>query len=464
MSLGALFRRSTCSPRRLFISGQPVLRPALSPSDRLDQQSRTRGAKTKTVVKASSLPQGALPPLPQTEDDPVPKKQYPTVLQQHLNNVRKFKDCIVLTRVGDFYEMYFDQVDEYAHLVNLKKAKRATALGDVAMAGFQHASLDRYLKMFVQDLGKQVAISEQIRLPDSEREGRAGAPMYDRKVTRVITAGTLIDENFMDPYENNFLLAVHLDASIPVELQGEARGEPHENDGRARTVGLSWVDLSSGDFFTQHISLASLSSLVARIRPREIVLDQALEPNAQLQLNTLLGEGGFSVHFHQTNTQSSTVAEWSTMLEQPIPKKEVSAFSAEEVIAGNLVLDYVKEKLIGQQIKLQPPVRRSEEEFLSIDKQSLRGLEIRSTLRDGTFQGSLLHAMRQTVTKSGARLLSQRLVSPSMSLGVIKKRLDLVQELLHHDALREDIVCVVQPTHCGFSNASPLAKAMLTTC
>ncbi|KAI7325014.1 muts domain V [Hortaea werneckii] len=446
MSLGALFRRSTCSPRRLLISCQLVLRPALSPSNRLRQPSWTRGAKTKTVVKASSLPQGALPPLPQTEDDLAPKKQYPTVLQQHLNNVRKFKDCIVLTRVGDFYEMYFDQVDEYAHLVNLKKAKRATALGDVAMAGFQHASLDRYLKMFVQDLGKQVAISEQIRLPDSEREGRAGAPMYDRKVTRVITAGTLIDENFMDPYENNFLLAVHLDAAILVELPSGARKETHETYGSSTTAGLSWLDLSSGDFYTQHISLASLSSLVARIRPREIVLDQALESNAQLQLNTLLGEGGFSVHFHQINKQSSTVAEWSTMLEQPVPKKEVSAFSAEEVVAGNLVLDYVKEKLIGQQIKLRPPVRRSEEEFLSIDKQSLRGLEIRSTLRDGTFQGSLLHAVRQTVTKSGARLLSQRLVSPSMSLGVINKRLDLAQELLQHDALREDVVALLRRT------------------
>jgi DNA mismatch repair ATPase MutS len=79
-----------------------------------------------------------------------PEKVYPPVLQQHLNNVRKFSDCIVLTRVGDFYEMYFDQVDQYAHLVNLKKAKRATVLGDVAMAGFQASQLDRYLKMFVQ--------------------------------------------------------------------------------------------------------------------------------------------------------------------------------------------------------------------------------------------------------------------------------------------------------------------------
>jgi hypothetical protein len=121
-----------------------------------------RGAKRKTTVKLDTLPQGLLPALPKDETDKFPEKSYPPVLQQHLNNVRKFSDCVVLTRVGDFYEMYFDQVDQYAHLVNLKKAKRATALGDVAMAGFQYGQLDRYLKMFVQDLGKQVAISEQI--------------------------------------------------------------------------------------------------------------------------------------------------------------------------------------------------------------------------------------------------------------------------------------------------------------
>ncbi|KAK5129206.1 hypothetical protein LTR08_003756 [Meristemomyces frigidus] len=371
---------------------------------------------------------------------------YPTVLQQHLNNVRKFHDCVVLTRVGDFYEMYFDQVEQYAPLVNLKIAKRATTLGDVSMAGFQRAQLDRYLKMFVQDLGKQVAISEQIRLPDSERSSKPGAPLFDRKVTRVITAGTLIDENFMDPYENNYLLAVHFQGALPALSTQEARGEAYERYRRTTKVGLSWVDLSSGDFFTQISDLASLPSLVARISPREIVLNSATETAGQEQLQKLLGGGGFSLHFHELTMSTSSVEEWTPMLESAVPEKKRDDFTIPEIAAGSLVLGYVRDKLRDQQIQLQPPVRRSDDEYMSIDKQSLRGLEIRSTLRDGTFQGSLLHAVRHTVTKSGARLLSQRLVSPSMSLSIINARLDIVQHMLEQDALREDVVALLRRT------------------
>ncbi|KAK0918352.1 MutS protein 1 [Friedmanniomyces endolithicus] len=385
-----------------------------------------RGVKTRTVVKASSLPQGVLPPLPPDESDKAPTKAYPTMLQQHLNNVRKFKDCVVLTRVGDFYEMYFDQVEQYAPLVNLKKAKKATVLGDVAMAGFQYTQLDRYLKI--------------------ERSTKAGAPMYERKVTRVITAGTLIDESFMDPYENNYLLAVHVEGALPVTSGTDARSEAYERYKRTTKVGLSWVDLSSGDFFTQSSDLATLPSLVARISPREVIFAASTESAGHAQLQKMLGDGGYSIHFHSPALPANSVRDWTPMLEQAVNEKDIEAFTNMEIAARGLVLAYIKDKLRDTMIRLQPPVRKSDEEYMSIDKQSLRGLEIRNTLRDGTFQGSLLHAVRHTVTKSGARLLSQRLVSPSMSLSVINNRLDLVQEMLEQDALREDVVALLRRT------------------
>jgi DNA mismatch repair ATPase MutS len=402
-----------------------------------------RGAKRKTTVKLDTLPQGLLPALPKDETDKVPEKSYPPVLQQHLNNVRKFSDCVVLTRVGDFYEMYFDQVDQYAHLVNLKKAKRATALGDVAMAGFQYGQLDRYLKMFVQDLGKQVAISEQIRLPDGERLQKAGAPMYDRKVTRVVTAGTLIDENFMDPYENNYLLSVHIDGVTSDQLKP---GQALDQYNRMAKVGLSWIDLSSGDFYTQSGDLSSLASVVARIGPREIVLDSSFEDAGSSTLQRLLGNAGHSIHFQASTSTSESIEDWADMLESPVPQDEQSDFTFSEVAAGSLILEYVRGKLIDTSVKLQPPVRRSPDEYMVIDKQSLRGLEIRQTLKDGLTQGSLLQTMRRTVTKSGARLLSQRLVSPSLSLTIINDRLDLVQELRYRDALREHVQGLLRKT------------------
>ncbi|KXT18704.1 hypothetical protein AC579_2707 [Pseudocercospora musae] len=405
-----------------------------------------RGAKKQTTIRASALRQGASAPLPQDDIEVAPERTYPPVLQQHLNNVRKFEDCVVLTRVGDFYEMYFDQVEEFAPLVNLKKAKRATVLGDVPMAGFQQSQLERYLKMFVQDLGKKVAISEQVRLPESERVGKSGGMLFDRRVTRIVTAGTLIDENFMDPFENNYLLAIHFGGALPT-TPPDADRAAFERYRRSTKVGLSWVDLSSGDFFTQTSDLASLPSAVARIGPREIVLEASMESADQIQLQRAISDSNLSVHFHHVKDLGQSVTDWSSMLERPVPAEKQTEFTAFEIAAGNLVLDYVRRQLMDVQVQLQPPVRQTEEEYMAIDKQGLRNLEVRSTIRDGAFQGSLLHAIRQTVTKSGARLLSKRLVAPSMSLSVINSRLDLVQEMLLQDALREDVVALLRRTH-----------------
>ncbi|KAF2217737.1 hypothetical protein CERZMDRAFT_30822 [Cercospora zeae-maydis SCOH1-5] len=411
---------------------------------------QTRNAKTKSTINANALRQGALPPLPPDDLPSQPEKSYAPVLQQHLNNVRKFKDCVVLTRVGDFYEMYFDQVEQFAPLVNLKIAKRATTLGDVSMAGFQHSQLERYLKMFVQDLGQQVAISEQIPIPESERNSKNGNMLFDRRVTRVVTAGTLIDESFMDPFENNYLLAIHFAGPLPASQSVVDDRATYERYRRSVKVGLSWVDLSSGDFFTQVSDLASLPSIAARIGPREVVLDADLEASDPSNLQRLISDAKLPMHFHPAPRPAMPLETWTPMLERAVPEKKQADFTTFEVAAGSLLLDYVRHRLLDVKIQLQPPVRRTDDDYMAIDKQSLRNLEIRSTLRDGAYQGSLLHAIRHTVTKSGARLLSQRLVSPSMSLAVINERLDLVQEMLSHDSLREDTVALLRRTHDTF--------------
>lgn len=445
MSARAIIRVARCDSRRFAVGADLPWRSSLPAKQHLTGRwSAIRGAKTKTSVPLSALPQGALTPLPPDEDDKAPPRTYPTVLQQHLNNVRKFKDCIVLTRVGDFYEMYFDQVEEFAPLVNLKKAKRATSLGDVSMAGFQHTQLERYLKMFVQDLGKQVAISEQVPLPESERSSKPGGMLFDRRVTRIVTAGTLIDETFMDPLENNYLLAIHIAGVLPTSPVAGGDRQSYERYRRSTRIGLSWVDLSSGAFFTQASDLASVPSLVARIGPREVVLDSTMESSDQMQLKKLVSDVQQTIHFQNTQDAARSVADWTPMLERPVPADREPEFLPTEIAAGSLVLAYIKDKVRDVALQLQPPVRSTDEESMAIDKQSLRNLEIRSTLRDGLFQGSLLHAIRQTVTKSGARLLSQRIVSPSMSLSIINNRLDLVQEMLDQEPLREDVVALLR--------------------
>ena len=284
---------------------------------------------------------------------------------------------------------------------------------------------------------------------------KSGGLQFDRRVTRTITPGTLIDENFMDPYENNFLLALHsidsdrsfdalTEKSLPAELtQGSV--PPAMISTR---IGLAWLDLSTGDFFTHTTTLGTLASAVARIGPTEIVLSSGLQTSLQEGIMSTLEQQRDLVTYHATHLSDTSVLSWTPMLEAEVPVKTKSTFSGEEVAAGSLLLAYVKDRLQGLGIKLQPPVRRQDKETMSIDRNSMRALEVLGTSKEGLGggKGSLLHTVRRTVTKSGTRLLRDWITSPSMSLPVINARLDLVSQFLYDRIFRENITNMLRRT------------------
>ena len=238
--------------------------------------------------------------------------------------------------------------------------------------------------------------------------------MFDRKVTRVITPGTLIDEKFMDPYENNFLLALHpvgqgaslqnQSVEVPNELLNKNIMDPSH---LSRSIGLAWLDLSTGDFYTQTINLGALPSAISRIGAREIVLRKNIDRICQEDVLSLLHQERDLVTYHATQCMEASVSSWAPMLERSVSATNELEFTPEEISAGSLLLAYVSEKLQGLGIKLQPPVRRFDTETMGIDKNSMRGLEVLETSRNGVGggKGSLLHSVRRTVTKSGTRLL-----------------------------------------------------------
>ncbi|KAI8939879.1 hypothetical protein NX059_003612 [Plenodomus lindquistii] len=365
----------------------------------------------------------------------------------------KFSHCVVVTRVGGFYELYFEHADEFAPLLNLKKSKRKALKGSkkpaVSMAGFPAYQLDRYLKILVQDLNKHVAISDEF-LNDAPTRSR-GEPQYTRRVTRIITPGTLIDEHFMDPWENNYLLSIHVNPNV-LEKEKAVKESPGSSSVSSvlnlpRTeVGLAWIDLSSGDFLTQSTDIASLPSAVARIKPREIVLDSIFEDQDHSHIVSILQEDGHVITFQEPSETPLTVKDWVPMLEDVVEDFDTADFSPSEVAAGGSLLHYVRHQLLGSRTRLQAPVRHQAEEHMNIDKNSLRALEIRTTIRDGTYEGSLLHSLKMTVTKSGTRLLTQRLSAPSMSLSTINDRLDLVEEMMQYPQLRQDVVALLEQT------------------
>ncbi|KAL8297523.1 hypothetical protein RB600_002488 [Gaeumannomyces tritici] len=423
---------------------------------------QARGARTKTVVKLEDLPQGLIEaePLPVEETGPA----YPTVILQARRNMDTFDNCVLLTRVGGFYELYFEHAQEYGPLLNIKVASKKTGAGVVPMAGFPFIHLDRYLKILVQDLSRYVAIAEEFP-NDASGKVRSGGLMHDRRVARIITPGTLIDENFMDPYSNNYVMSIHLPdhgathstvAAAEAISTAKAPAAAHNPmlstksalaEGLAdTTLGLAWLDLSTGHFVTQTTTLASLSSVLSRVCPREIVLHRDAQAQAPPGLFTVLVEERHLVTYSDA-PQAWTTADWADMLDSDLPTVTRDSLGDDEVAAGNLLLYYVKDRLRGTSMKLQPPVRHDSMEVMAIDKNSMRSLEIRETIRDGAFKGSLLHAVRRTVTTSGARLLNEWLSAPSTSLPVIKARQDLVSRFIRGEDLREGIVLLLRRCH-----------------
>lgn len=288
--------------------------------------------------------------------------------------------------------------------------------------------------MLVQDLNKFVAISEEFANNPADKVN-AGGLLFDRKIVRVITPGTLIDEKFMDPWENNFLLSIYTNSgSIGVGKDELSK------------IGLAWADISSGFFYTKVVEYTALSSEIARISPREVIIDRALDVDSESQLSSILGDEKYRITFHQQLQATSSKSEWLNLLEREGVDSDHINFSDAEVNAANHLLNYIKMQFQGRDIRLQAPVKTQASECMLIDKNSLRALEVKQTLRYGNYEGSLLHTVRRTSTKSGARLLSQRLTSPSTSLEEINDRLDLLKELLDYPLLHQDLVLLLRQT------------------
>ncbi|PBP19244.1 MutS2 protein [Diplocarpon rosae] len=424
-------------PNVFSVSAHPFPPVPLHPHHHDARRVANRGKKTKASITLDDLPQGVIPldPLELEQDAP---PTYSTVVQQARTNIRKFENCVLLTRVGGFYELYFEHAEEFAPLLNIKLARRPTRSGApvVPMAGFPFFQLDRYLKILVQDLNRYVAVAEEFP-NDASGKVKAGGLMHDRRVTRIITPGTLIDENFMDPFTNNYVLAIHIaDVSVKASSDDLPQGKPANRDHNL-PVGLAWLDLSTGHFFTQSTTLSALPSFLARIGPREIVLGEGLRASKDHTIFEVLADDHHHLITYTDPSDLKGLSEWEAMLESPIPARMVAEFTAEEVAAGSSVLKYVETRLQGSNIKLQPPCRQHD--LMGIDKHTMRALEIKKTMKEDTVSGSLLHTIRRTVTQGGARLLENWLSSPSTSLDVINSRLDLVTIMLDNELLRERI-------------------------
>ncbi|TGJ65020.1 DNA mismatch repair ATPase msh1 [Orbilia oligospora] len=319
-------------------------------------------------------------------------------------------------------------------------------------------------------MSRHVAIAEEFPNPNKdEKEHASYGLLWERRVVRIITPGTLIDEKFMDPWENNYLLCVWPGGGSPSSSSStststststssstsSSSSSGDEGEGQDSPVGLAWLDLSTGDFFTQGSTRGALTAELARIGPREIVIDESCRDTPEV---TLLTSEKRLLTFHTSTISPLDTKSWASLLESSTSTSSVSSsksllqaggFGNEEISAGSTLLSYVKEKLQGLSMKLQPPVRRSKENNMLIDAVTMRALEIRSTLKDGVVGGvgTLLKTVRRTVTRGGTRRLGSWLTSPETSVKIINDRLNLVEHFIASPKLLEDIRYKLKLTH-----------------
>ncbi|KAA8912946.1 hypothetical protein TRICI_003328 [Trichomonascus ciferrii] len=392
-----------------------------------------RGNSTLTKISYNELgakyfDSGKLPLEPVSGSKAATKKM--SMYQGIRKTMVEHPSSIVLTQVGSFYELYFEQAAEFGPKLNLKVAKKQSQEvpnGFVFMAGFPCYQLDRYLKMLVNDLAKNVTLVEQFELP-----GAGSTKNIERRVTRTITPGTLISESFIDAHRANYLLSI-------VFTNAHLEKVPTEDS----PVGLSWIDLSVGSFYYQSTTVKDLASDIARLQPKEILLDSDIRRygvECGKWYADLSDLSRYFISYQRFPNRDDFGQYSSTFADVSVSTAEYRADNTgyREVTAMMAILSYLKENLPESQLSVRFPQKVVSTEVMKMDNRSMEALEIFQSTGNVT-RGSLFNTIKRTVSPSGTRLLNRWLSEPLVDIGDIERRHDLVEFFLHHRNLSRQV-------------------------
>ncbi|MEO8241788.1 MAG: DNA mismatch repair protein MutS [bacterium] len=339
------------------------------------------------------------------------------MMAQYLEIKARYPGSILFYRMGDFFEMFFDDAVAASEALDIALTKRGTHQGQpIQMCGVPVHASEGYLLTLIRK-GFRVAIAEQMEDP-AEAKKRGYKSVVRRDVVRLVTPGTLTEDSLLEARRNNYLCAF-------AEVRDEAA--------------LAWADISTGEFRVMPSSVLRLGPDLARLGPREVLVSEARSD----AVPGLIAEFGASLTSLARGSFDSTNAERRLCALFGVGTLEAfGSFGRAEVAAMGAVVDYLDLTQRGKLPLLQVPQREMAGGSVQIDAATRRNLEISAALSGGR-EGSLLAAMDRTVTAGGARLLERRLASPSLDLSVIHRRLQAVRHLVDdghlREALREDL-------------------------
>ena len=332
------------------------------------------------------------------------------MMQQYHEAKAAAGDALLLFRMGDFYELFFDDAKIAARVLGLALTSRDKGDNPVPMAGFPYHQLDAYLAKIIA-AGHRAAICEQVEDPKKAKG------LVKREVTRIVTPGTLTDDALLNPSASNFLAAI-----------------AHPTTGDA--AGLAWIDVSTGRFFAATFPTHELPDQLARIHPAELLVSDGVGTLAEAWTQGIAVTRRPAWTFAHNAAIASLSKHFGTRSLDGFGFEVAdNAADAAALRAAGAVLDYLTETQkasLAHVDRLQP---YSASERLAIDPATRRSLELTETIRNGGREGSLLGVMDRTVTSLGARLLADWLAAPLVEVDVINMRLDAVAELVADPAL-----------------------------
>ena len=319
--------------------------------------------------------------------------------------------ALLFYRMGDFYEMFFDDAVAAAAALDIALTKRGTHLGEpIPMCGVPVHAAESYLLALIRK-GFRVAIAEQMEDP-AEAKKRGSKSVVARDVVRLVTPGTLTEETLLEARRHNFLAAY---ATVRED------------------AALAWVDISTGSLRVMTCPPARLAPELARIAPRELLVTEASG------LDDLAAEMGMALTELPAGSFDSAAG---TRRLAALFKVETldgfGSFSRAEIAAMGAIADYLALTQKAQLPLIRPPLREVIAGSMQIDAATRRNLELTQALSGGR-EGSLLAAIDRTATAAGARLLERRISAPSRDLGVIHARHDAVAHLAEDARLTADL-------------------------
>ncbi|MGP9813156.1 DNA mismatch repair protein MutS [Rhodopseudomonas sp. NSM] len=354
------------------------------------------------------------PDLPAPAEPPA--KASPMMEQYHEIKAAN-PGLLLFYRMGDFYELFFEDAEIASRALGITLTKRGKHQGlDIPMCGVPVERSDDYLHRLIA-LGHRVAVCEQTEDPAA---ARARKSVVRRDVVRLITPGTLTEDTLLDARANNYLLAI-----------ARARG----SSGTDR-IGLAWIDISTGEFSVTECVTGELSATLARINPNEAIVSDALYSDAELgpSLRELAAVTPLTRDVFDSATAERRLCDYFAVATMD----GLAALSRLEAAAAAACVTYVDRTQLGKRPPLSPPSREATGSTMAIDPATRANLELTRTLA-GERRGSLLDAIDCTVTAAGSRLLAQRLAAPLTDATAIARRLDAVETFVADSGLREQI-------------------------